>query len=375
MFRTFDIPLSWSELIKRTVKEVQQDNCLGLAAQLAFYFLLALVPAIVCVTALASFFPPNLIQNVLTSMGGVVPGDVLTILNDQLTNIAGKSSSGLFTAGLLMALWSSSAAMVGICDAMNRAYDVEEGRPWWKVRLTAMLLTIALAVFIVLSFSLVMVGPTVAERVAANMGFDQAFAFAWTILQWPVIFVVIAIGIGLVNYYAPDVEQDWEWITPGSILSTILWLIASLGFKIYVSNFANYNETYGSLGGIVVLMFWFYLTGLSILVGTELNAEIEHASPHGKDVGEKVPGEKRKIGAAAARAYEERKRKQQAGVLEPETMAFPQHVPGKHQLEPQPSLVAYGIVALGLFTRLKSAWRSTPRPSPQGESPKPAAGR
>jgi len=126
------------------------------------------------------------------------------------------------------------------------------------------------------------------------------------VLQWPVVFALVTLAIALIYYYAPDAKQDWVWITPGSVLATMLWVIISLAFKFYVANFGSYNATYGTIGGIIVLLTWFYLSGLAILIGAEVNAEIEHASPYGKDVGEKVPGEKRKIGPAAARAYEKR---------------------------------------------------------------------
>jgi membrane protein len=110
--------------------------------------------------------------------------------------------------------------------------------------------------------------------------------------------------VGLVYYYAPDAEQQWVWITPGAVVGTLLWVVASLAFKLYVARFADYNATYGAVGGVIVLLLWFYISGLAILVGAELNAEIEHASPYGKDPGEKVPGQKKKIGIAAARAYQ-----------------------------------------------------------------------
>jgi membrane protein len=308
MFRTFRIPITWTELIKRTVKEVSADNVLGLAAQLAYYLLLALVPAVVFLVAITSFFPPRLIQDALASMAGVLPADVFRIFQDQLRSLSGGRDGGLLTFGFVMALWSSSAAMVAITDALNRAYDIEERRPWWKVRLTAIALTIALAIFVLVAVFLVMVGPTLAEWLASRMGLGSAFAVAWKILQWPAILALMAFAIGLINYFAPDAEQDWEWITPGAIAATLLWLLASLAFKLYLANFADYNETYGSLGGVIVLMLWFYLSGLAILVGAELNAEIEHASPHGKQPGEKVPGQKKKIGAAAAREYQKRRR-------------------------------------------------------------------
>jgi membrane protein len=309
MLRTFDIPLTWGELVQRTYKEMNEDDVLGLAAQLAYYTLLALVPAIVAVVAIASFFPPTTLQDALTALRGVAPADVLAILDEQLRSLAGRSNGGVLTFGFLFALWSSSAALVAITNALNRAYDVEEGRPWWKVRLVAVGLTIALAVFIVIAVFLVMLGPTVAEQLASQMGLGRAFELGWKILQWPVVLGLVALGIAMINYFAPDVEQDWEWITPGALVATVLWLLSSLAFKFYLTNFADYNATYGSLGGVIVLMLWFYISALAVLIGAEMNAEIEHASPHGKDPGEKVPGEKTKIGAAAARAYEERKRR------------------------------------------------------------------
>jgi hypothetical protein len=146
-----------------------------------------------------------------------------------------------------------------------------------------------------------------AEHLANTLHLGVAFKWAWWVLQWPVVFALVATGIGLVYYFAPDAEQQWVWITPGSILATLLWLIASLGLKLYIQFFGHYNETYGTLGGFIVLLTWFYVSGLAILTGAELNAEIEHASPYGKAPGEKVPGEKKKIGVAAQRAYEERK--------------------------------------------------------------------
>jgi membrane protein len=303
MFRTFRITLTWIELIRRTIRETITDKVPGISAELAYYFLLALAPATVFVAALASFFPGSLIQDVIGRLGGVVPSAALEIIRGQLLNIASGQNGGVLTFGLLLALWSSSAAIVGVTEALNRAYDIEEARPWWKVRLTASLLTIALAVFVVVAFALVLIGPTLIDQLAARFGSSQLTATIWKVLQWPLVFAIVATGIGLIFYFAPDAEQEWEWITPGAVLATVLWLIASLVFKIYVANFADYNATYGSLGGVIVLMLWFYISAFAILVGAEMNAEIEHASPHGKAPGEKVPGQRKKIGPLAAREF------------------------------------------------------------------------
>jgi membrane protein len=303
MFRTFQIPPSWTELIKRTIGQISKDNVLGLAAQLSFYLLLALVPAILFLVALTSFFPGHMVEQLIAQLAGVAPPAMVDLLRAQLESIAEREQGGLLTFGVLMALWSSSAAIVGAIDAMNRVYDIEEGRPWWKVRLTAISLTLALAALVIISMGLVIGGPALAEWMAAHFGLGPVFEWSWKIVQWPLVVALITVGLGLLNYYGPDAEQDWQWITPGAVLATFLWLIASLAFRLYVTNFADYNATYGALGGVIVLMLWFYISGVAVLVGSEMNAEIEHASPHGKDAGEKVPGQKRKLGAAAAREY------------------------------------------------------------------------
>jgi hypothetical protein len=141
------------------------------------------------------------------------------------------------------------------------------------------------------------------------MHLGTAFKWTWWVLQWPVVFALVVTAIGLVYYFAPDARQDWIWITPGSVVATILWVVVSLGFKAYLAYFPNFNETYGTLGAFIVVLMWFYLSGLAILVGAELNAEIEHASPYGKAPGEKVPGEKKVIGPMAQREYEARRAK------------------------------------------------------------------
>lgn len=355
MLRTFDIPLTWTQLIKQTVAEIGKDDVLGLAAQLAYYFLLALVPAIVCVLALTSFLPADSLQNFIASLSGFAPPDVVQILRDQLSSLSQGEHSGIFTFGLLIALWSSSAAMVSIISALNTAYDIEEARPWWKVRLTAILLTLGVAAFVVVALALVMIGPSFIDRLASMVGLGPAFASTWNVLRWPIALILVAVCISLVFYFAPDAEQDWEWITPGAVVATVLWLIASLGFKFYLANFANYNESYGSLGGVIVLMLWFYISALAVLTGAEMNAEIEHASPHGKDPGEKVPGQKKKLGFAAKREWEAHQKS---------TGVTPSHAPAREVRDQmaavertppavKPSFAAYAVLGVGLIRQLR----------------------
>jgi membrane protein len=298
LLRRFRTRQSWPDLMRRTLKEAfWDDNCLGMSAQLAYYFFFALFPALLVLIAIASFFPlATLVDDAIGLLGPFLPPEMLTIITDQLRKLSNGNRGGLLTIGMLAALWSSSTAMTAISDTLNRAYDVEEGRPWWKVRLIAIALTIGVAFFILVATALVLAGPAVASYLADWWYLGSVFEWTWKTLQWPLVFVLVSVGIALVYYFAPDVEQEWPWLAPGAILATTLWLLATLGFKYYVVNMGSYTETYGALGAVMVLMLWFYLSGLVILVGAELNAEIEHASPEGKNPGEKVAGEKRRGG-------------------------------------------------------------------------------
>ena len=303
----FDTTLGWGELITRTVKETQADKGFGLAAQLAYYFFLALFPALLFLIALAGVFADaGLVERLVNMMSGAVPPDVVSIIRDQLIRISQGEQGGILTFGVLAALWSSSAAMLSLIDSLNSAYDVEDSRPWWKQRLVAIALTVGIALFIIASLALVLAGPELADWLASRFGLGDAFAWTWKIVQWPIVFSLVALAFCLVYYFGPDVEQDFVFLTPGSVLATVLWLLGSLAFRFYVVNFASYNETYGAIGGAMVLLLWLYLSGVVVIVGAEMNAEIEHASPHGKAPGEKVPGERKTIGARAAREFRER---------------------------------------------------------------------
>jgi membrane protein len=173
-------------------------------------------------------------------------------------------------------------------DNLNRAYDVEEGRPFWKVRGIAILMTIGINIFIALSMTLLIFGPQIGGWIASQVGLGTVFETIWNILRWPVIVMLLILAMALMYYFAPDVEQKWKWITPGSVFAVVVTLVASLGFSFYVNNFGSYNKTYGSIGTIIILLTWLYIVGFVILVGGEINAEIEHASPEGKAPGEKT---------------------------------------------------------------------------------------
>lgn len=310
MLVRFALPISWSELLKRAAKETIADDVLSLSAQQAYYFFFSLFPALLTLIAIASFFPVyNLTDEVIRTLGRIAPPDLITLVNDQLVKISENKNGGLLTFAFVLTLWSSSGAMVSIITTLNAAYDITESRSWVRVRLTAILLTIGLAFFILVSMTLIILGPTLAEKLAVAMHLGPVFEWGWKILQWPLVFALASTGIAIIYYYAPDAEQHWVWLTPGAVTATGLWVLSSIALKYYVSNVGNFNETYGAIGAVMATLLWFYVTSITILIGAELNAEIEHASPYGKAPGEKVPGQKKKIGLAAQRHYEECKAK------------------------------------------------------------------
>jgi len=305
-----NLPLPWRELLRRTWAEIRADNVSGLAAQLSYYWFLALFPALLFVVALASFFPlTNYLDDLSRALGPFVSPQVLDLIQDQMRRISNNEDGGLLTFGVIGAIWSSSAALISIVGALNLAYDIEEGRPWWKVRLISISLTLGLAVMVLIALTLVLVGPEAATWLAQRTGLGAPLEWTWLVLQWPLVFLLIATAVGLIYYFAPDADQDWIWLTPGAIGATVLWILISLAFKFYVVRFTDYQGTYGAVGGVIVLLLGFYVSGLAILAGAELNAEIEHASPHGKAPGQKTPTGRLMIGRRAARAFAQRQKR------------------------------------------------------------------
>ena len=275
-FAHFRKDVVWADVLKATYREVVDDRCLGLAAQLAFYFLLALFPALLFFVALVGYLAiENVLAELLRAVGAVAPYELVALLRRQLEALTEGPSRGLLTLGVLGAVWSSSAAMVALIDALNFAYDVPEWRPWWKRRIVAILLTLALVTFVLVALVFMLVGPDVASDAASWLGLAPAVAYAWQVARWPMIVISAVIAVDLLYHFAPNRRTQWAWITPGSLLATVLWIATSYVFQYYVANFGNYTATYGAIGGAIVTMLWFYVSGVSLLVGAELNAVIE----------------------------------------------------------------------------------------------------
>lgn len=290
--------LSLTELGRRLWRKSQQDDVMGRAAQLAYYALLALFPALIFLTALMGLFSvQRFMPELMSYLRNVLPADALSMVERFLTQVAEGSGANILSLGALGALWASSSGVTAMMDALNVVFDVKEDRrPFWRVRLIAILLTIGLAGFVIMSLALVLYGPTIGRWIADRMGFGIAFTGIWNVLQWPVIAGLMLMVVATIYHMCPDRRyKRWHLITPGALFAVIMWLVVSLGFKAYVDNFSDYNKVYGSIAGVIVLMLWFYWTGLVLLLGGEINAEIEKVSAERKA----VPAEQRKAKQAA----------------------------------------------------------------------------
>ena len=273
--------------VKRVIYKVRVDDCLGKAAQLSYALLFALFPFVLFLTTLLGYMPfPNLMEEIMALLAAVLPDEVIHLIQDNIRTLVTTQHGGLFSFGILVALWMTSSAILGITDTLNRAYGVQEGRPFWKVWGIALLLTIGLPLFMLISMGLLVFGPQLGGWIATQIGLGALFQVLWNVLRWPVILGLLTVAIAPVYYWAPDVAQAWRWITPGSVFAILVTLITSLGFSYYVTNFGSYDATYGSIGAVIVLLTWMYLTGLFLLVGGEINAAIAHASSEGKAPGE-----------------------------------------------------------------------------------------
>ncbi|MGH7311806.1 MAG: YihY/virulence factor BrkB family protein, partial [Candidatus Rokuibacteriota bacterium] len=257
------------ELAARVWTEIGDDEVSDRAAALSYYFLFALFPTILFLAALLGLLLPasGLIDHLIEYLGQVLPTDAYSLLTTTLAEVLQGARSSLVSAGALAALWAASNGMGSIMTALATAYDAPDPRPWWKRRLVAVLLTLVFAAFALTALVLLVIGPQIAETIAGLVGLGAVFTVAWNVLRWPTALLLVLVGIGLVYSLAPPVKQRWYWVTPGSAVAVLGWLATSAGLRAYVAQFADYNATYGSIGGVILLLLWLYLPGLLLLIG------------------------------------------------------------------------------------------------------------
>lgn len=288
--------LTRRELARRVWADMYEGDLLTRAAALSYYFLLALFPLLIFLTAMLGYFAEGgteLRRNLLNYLASIAPRSASQLVRATVEEITEGAGGGKLSFGLVAALWFASFGMGAVGDTLNSAYGVRESRPFWRVRLISLGLTAALAALIISALALVLYGGEIGEGLAGRYDLGAAFVAVWNVIQWPIVLAFVLFGFALIYYHAPDLRhQKWYWITPGSLIGVALWLAVSFGFRLYLSYFDSYSVTYGSLGAVIILLLWFYMTGAAILVGGKANAVIEHAAARRGEPEARLPGEK-----------------------------------------------------------------------------------
>jgi len=273
-----DLPVSsWWGAVKRVVPEFKDDDVSDLAAALTYYAVLSIFPALLVMVSVVGLAGRSVSQTLTTNIGQLAPGSVQDVLTQAIGELErGAGGAGLVAVlGVLGAVWSASKYVAAFMRASNTIYDVPEGRPLWKtlpIRLSVTLVTLVL-----LSASAIAVVATggIAEQVGKMIGVGSTAVTIWDIAKWPVLLFVVSFLFALLYWASPNAKQGFRWVTPGGILALVIWLVASAGFAVYVAAFGSYNKTYGSIAGLIVFLVWLWISNVALLLGAELNAELE----------------------------------------------------------------------------------------------------
>ena len=289
--------LSARQLGKRVLASINDDNLLGRASELAYNFILALFPLMLFLLSLFGMFASRgtvLKTNLLTYLSQVLPPAAFQVVSHTLAEVTRNASNGKLTFGILLTIWFASGGMTAMISGLNGAYGIRESRSWLKVHAIAVGLTIAISLLIILALAAVLAGGYVANVVGSYYGLREVTIFAWRVAQVIVAVAFVMLSFSVIYYFGPDVEeQHWYWITPGSLIGVLVWIAASFGFRAYLHFFNSYSKTYGSLGAVMILLMWLYVTSFSFLIGGEINAQIEHAAARRGHPEAKAPGEKK----------------------------------------------------------------------------------
>jgi membrane protein len=269
--------LPLGELAHKIWLEVYEGSVLSRAAELAYYFLLALFPMLIFLTSMIGFLPEAQ-ENIFRALASIMPGEAMKLVHETIHDVVRNRSGGLISFGVLGALWAASGGVNAVMNALTIAYDVKEDRSFWKVRLIAIGLTVILAMLIVVGVILIMFGDRFSVWLAARLGLGAAFAVFWGVVDYLLGLSFVFLGLQFIYYFGPNIEQSWRWITHGAVFAVVSLVIASLLLSVYLRYGPSYSATYGSLGAVIVLMLWLYLMGTAVIIGGEINANIRQAS-------------------------------------------------------------------------------------------------
>jgi membrane protein len=268
-------------LLRKTGREILDDNVLGLSAQTAYYFFFSLFPMFLFLAPLLSLVgnEQRIVNWLMSQLSQTVPPDALDVVRNVVRDVVfSPNAPGLMSLGLLLALWTGSNVFNNLIDALNRAYDVEDTRPWWKKRLIAMAAVTVSAILLTTAATVMLAGPEIVRWVGDRVGLSAAAETVWMLLQYAIAYAFLVGMMFLIYNFLPHLKQPRAQVLVGAVVAATLWVLVTLLFRAYVVNFASYNKTYGTIGGVIILLTWMYLTMLVILVGGELNSELHHGT-------------------------------------------------------------------------------------------------
>lgn len=268
---------SWLAVLKGTVKEFKDDELTDRAAALTYYGVLAMFPALLVLVSILGLAGKSATDEVLKNIKTLAPGSARDIISDAVQQLQGRGGIGSVMAvvGLVLAVWSASGYVAAFIRSANAVYDIPEGRPVWKVLPVRLGVTVSLLVLAVVSALIVVFTGDIAREAGATLGIGDTALTVWAFVKWPVLVVLVTVMIALLYWAAPNVKgRGFKWITPGSVLALVIWMVASAGFAFYVANFASYNKTYGTLAGVIVFLVWLWISNIAILLGLEFDAEL-----------------------------------------------------------------------------------------------------
>jgi membrane protein len=288
--------LTWKELLKRVWSGINRNDLINRAYELAYNFLLAVFPMLLFLLGLLGILAAEgseIRRDLFHYFQLVLPPAAYDLVAHTLREVTPNSGGGKLTFGLLFALYSGSGGMTQLMSTLNAAYEVKESRSWLRVHLISLALTLAMSILLVLAVFLVLTSGQVAQSAAQATGFSKVVLILVRILQWVIALAFVVFAFAVIYYFAPNVhEQHWYWLTPGSVVGVAAWALTSVVLRLYLHFFDTYSKTYGSLGAVIILMLWFYVTGLSFLIGSQINATIEHAAAEHGHIEAKAPGQK-----------------------------------------------------------------------------------
>ena len=288
--------LTPKKLLKRVWDEINHDNVINRASEIAYNFLFALFPMLLFLLAVLGLFAtsaPALRDELTGALARFLPGEAYSLISTTLQEIVKNSGGGKMTFGIIIGLWSATGGMTTMMTLLDEAYHIRDSRSYIKFHAIGLGLTVAVSALIIAALVIVLFGGHLTAWIGARLDWTHGAVLMWRILQWPAALCFVTFAFSLIYYFGPDVkEQHWYWITPGSIFGVLLWLLASFAFRVYLHFYNSYSKSYGSLGAVMLLLTWFYVTGIAFMIGGEINAVIEHAAAQRGHPEAKAPGEK-----------------------------------------------------------------------------------